>query len=56
MATKILAAILLMPKLFPNFWSNDIWHHDFSRNKVARAYSTGPTNGTWSEKVWEPLT
>ena len=25
MATKILAAILFMSKLFPNFWSNDIW-------------------------------
>jgi len=56
MATKILVAILLMSKLFPNFWSNDIWHIDFSRNKVAGAYSTWPTNGTWSEQVWEALT
>ena len=46
MATKILAAILLMSKLFPNFCSNDIWNIDFSRNKVARVYNTGPTNGT----------
>ena len=34
MASKILAAILFMSKLFPNFWSNDIWHYDFSWNKV----------------------
>jgi len=56
MATKILAAILVMSKLFPDFWSNDIWHIDFTWNKVERAGSTGPTNGMWSEKVWEPLT
>jgi len=40
---------------FPNFWSNYIWHVDFSWNKVVRVDSTGPTNGTRSEKVWEPL-
>jgi len=56
MATKILVAIFFMSKLFPNFWSNDIWHIDFSWYKVVRANSTGTTNGTWSEKAWEPLT
>jgi len=56
MATKILAAILFMLKLFPNFWSNDILHIYFSWNKVVRADTIGPTNGTLSEKVWEPLT
>jgi len=28
---------------------------DFSWNKVVRGVSTGPTKGTRSEKVWEPL-
>jgi len=56
MATKILAAILFMLKLLPNFWSNDILHIYFSWNKVVRADTIGTTNGTWSDKVWEPLT
>jgi len=46
MATKILADILFMLKLFPNFISNDILHIDFSWNKVIRADTIGPTNGT----------
>jgi len=54
MATKILTAILFRSKLFPNFWSNNIWKVDFSWNKVLRADSTGPANGMRSEKVWEP--
>ena len=45
MATKILTPISFMSKLFPNFRSNDIWHIDFSWNKVVRADSTGATNG-----------
>jgi len=40
---------------FPNFWSNNIWYIEFSWNKVVHSDSTGPTNGTWSEEVWEPL-
>jgi len=28
---------------------------EFSWNKVVRGDGTGPTNGTRSEKVWEPL-
>jgi len=47
---------MFMSKLFPKFWDNDIWHIDFSLDMVVRADSTGPTKGTWSEKVWEPLT
>jgi len=53
MATKLLTAILFMLKLFRNFRSNDIWHIDFSCNKVVHVDSTGPTNNTWSEKVWD---
>jgi len=56
MATKILTAILFMLKLFPNLWSNNILHIYFSWNKVVRADTLEPTNGTWSEIVWEPLT
>jgi len=37
------------------FSSNYIWHIDFSWNKVVRVDSTGPTNGTRSGKVWDPL-
>ena len=56
MATKILAAISFTLKLFPNFWSNDILYIYFSWNKVARADTIEPANGTWWEKVWKPLT
>jgi len=40
---------------FPNFSSNYICHIDFPWNKVVRVDSTGPTNGTRSEKAWDPL-
>ena len=40
---------------FPSFWINDIWQIEFSWNEVVRGDSRRPTNGTRSEKVWEPL-
>ena len=42
MATKVLAAILFMLKLFPHFWSNDILHIYFSWNKVVCADTQDP--------------
>ena len=45
MATKILTPIFFISKLLPNFISNDIWHLDFSWNKVVHADSTEATNG-----------
>jgi len=32
-----------------------IWHTDFSWNKVVHVDIIGPTYGTRSETVWEPL-
>jgi len=32
-----------------------IWKNEFSWNKVVRGDSTGPTNGTRSQKVWQWL-
>jgi len=36
-------------------WSNDIWHTEFSWNKVVRGDSMASTDGAQLEKVWEPM-
>jgi len=41
--------------VFQTFYRMIFWHIDFSWNTVVRDDSTGPTNCTRSEKVWEPL-